>query len=207
MICCTEIVVPNKQIQRSYRALQDRDCSCNPHTYAWETKLTNTCDNIEFGPGILNVECDISGPPGTPTYLTNVVVYESDGGDYLKVHLEESNLGDEALFRHRSILSEEPENTLVRYLGFNATGVLADGQEQQLALQIKFTNDCDGVPVLTIGNSFAWFTFNPYWSEVILRAYCPLLEDESRDIFLDLPSTAGTHGIISICIVCMANFS
>ena len=57
------------------RALPYRDCSCNPHTYAWEIHVEHTCDLFHTGPGIENVDCGIEGPPGIPEYITNVIIY------------------------------------------------------------------------------------------------------------------------------------
>jgi hypothetical protein len=53
----------------------NRDCSCNPHTYAWEIHVEHTCDLFHTGPGIENVDCGIEGPPGIPEYITNVIIY------------------------------------------------------------------------------------------------------------------------------------
>ena len=47
----------------------------------------------------------------------------------------------------------------------------------------KVHNDCDGQPVLTNGNTFAWFVFYSNWSEDILEhMYCPLIDASPPDI-------------------------
>ena len=117
----------------------NRDCSCNPHTYAWEIHVKHTCDLLHSGPGIEHVDCGIKGPSGIPEYITNVITYEGNGHEYIKVNPQgDFQFTDEAIIWQKSVLADGSADDVVKEYRIEATGVLTDGQEQQMCVHIMF---------------------------------------------------------------------
>ncbi len=171
----TDTVISDINEETSSRILPSSGCSCTPTKYAWEVHIEHTCDSLYKGPGIEDVECGIEGPSGEPVYLTNIVTYEGNGNEFIQSNSQgTASFFDAAILSHTSILDgDAPEGTIVKEYRIEATGVLANGDEQKMYVHIKFTNDCDGKSVLNEGNAFGVFVVNSIWSGDVSNKYCP----------------------------------
>ncbi len=153
----------------------DKICNCNPSTNAWEINTDFTCKNILYDKGSIDsVYCQIDGPAGKPEYIANVTVYEADGTQYINAVSQDPSFR----FETTNVIVDKSKvveggDVIIKSYRIEATGVLADGSEQNMTAHIYFTNKCRGKPVFNDGDTFAWFRFNVHFSEDMIDEYCP----------------------------------
>ena len=155
--------------------------------------MEKNCDSVDEIPGVTDVQCDVQGPPGIPSYLKNIIFFEGNGDEYIRVDSsqKDSPFSDWATITDTSILADGGEDTIVKGYRIEATGVLDDGQEQQMYVHIHYSNECTGIPVFSHGDTFAWFTFDANSAEGKLDQFCPIPETATKTepAFEDLTSS------------------